>query len=233
MKLVLVILISISSSIAALQGTFPFDTMLCVHDSGIGAIIFNLSRYSKDVYLRDTCTTSCPGFCSRDFDLTRIPRGVPSLYDIKSCCAIIPPGGCTPETLLNYTDRQYLIPLTDDTVYMKVLNISGAMKESLSVRLDTAQFDVGAELALPVIEKNLFIAYPNPSSKTVTFWLPPFSGKADLSIYNITGIRVWNSNNIISREPSWPSEGYPAGIYIAKICQQGQRIYATRIILQK
>jgi hypothetical protein len=153
---------------------------------------------------------------------------VPFDYDLKllnsagTQLAISQAGGTSSETI-NRT-------MTPGTYYAQVYGYNGANSAgscyTLRVQLGTASR--GTDLISDVQKVNVF---PNPAKNVVNINLTGFTGKSDVSLFDVNG-RVVLRRTVSTINSQLDIAALPAGVYMMRIKNGGKDVHMTKIIKQ-
>jgi hypothetical protein len=130
------------------------------------------------------------------------------------------------ESLGQYRYSFWGMEATNDNgivLYGKRWNWSGSISAAYIIKFDSK----GNLTWTNNIDKQEFattISYPNPSSGIMNIDLDNFNGKANLSIYDSVGRRVFRQDQITSGQSTFDLSDLPSGMYIYKLHQGNKEI---------
>ncbi|WP_240966083.1 reprolysin-like metallopeptidase [Pseudoflavitalea sp. G-6-1-2] len=124
--------------------------------------------------------------------------------------------------------------LTPGTYYVQVYGFNGGSSPSLCYSLRVNQSTPPASLESITADayradEQKAIIYPNPTKNIVNINFINFTGKSDLSLFDVNG-RVVLSREIHSSSTSIDIAAFPTGVYVLKIKNGGKEVVIRKIV---
>ena len=190
--------------------TIPFNTNV----TGLISPTGDIDNYKFVITTGGTITITL-GTLPGDYDLKLLNSSGTQL-------AISQAGGTSSETI-NRT-------MTPGTYYAQVYGYNGANSATtcytLRVQLGTASRMATDPVTTSVQKVDVF---PNPANNVVNLNLSGFTGKSDVSLFDVNG-RVVLTRLVSTVNSQLDVSGLPSGIYMLRIKNGGKEVHMTKII---
>jgi hypothetical protein len=153
---------------------------------------------------------------------------LPGDYDLKllnssgTQLAISQAGGTSSETI-NRT-------MTPGTYYAQVYGYNGANSATTCYTL-RVQLGTASRMATDPVTTNVqkVDVFPNPANNVVNLNLTGFTGKSDVSLFDVNG-RVVLTRLVSTVNSQLDVSALPSGIYMLRIKNGGKEVHMTKII---